>query len=249
MSQVKEDPQIPIRGIYVPDIKPGDPLPVDCKGPPEMCTRQQVHERLQEQAAQAAKAAKSQVHEDLHMHKHGEFVHDVQPGEHPPVEHFGSPAEGTRMKIHAQLPRSLDLFLDSDPRFQIIKRALRQTGRMAMLREEGPFTCFFGTDVAYMPPRMPAPQGIEFAEGVVTSDFVDNHIIKGVRFTTKELEHIDTINLTHVHDVPITKHGGHIAIGHSVIEYPNLECTNGVVHAMSHVLDPHVMKRMLGQGR
>lgn len=240
--------QPPHRADWTPDVKPGDPLPVPCEGTPEQCTRSHAHSV----DPGAGSASVADVHfakpGEPGVHKHGDLVPDLKPGDKPLYECAGSIEQCTRSHTRPQEPHTIALVLETDPRFTVIKKAIHTANLLQELRAPGPYTLFAPTDSAYSPPRMnESTDAIEFQERVVTLEYVQNHCIPGKKLTTKDLQGMDKIDLHHVKAVPINKKEGKIGIAHSVIEFGDIQCSNGVIHGMSHVLEPHAMRKMLHQ--
>jgi uncharacterized surface protein with fasciclin (FAS1) repeats len=125
---------------------------------------------------------------------------------------------------------------ESIGRFETFGKALRAGGFAELLEQDGPFTLFAPTDVAFA--KMPkAKLDALFADTVALTRMVGSHLVRdnvkapraGARTTATTEEGSE---------VRITAEDGRFRVNDSRIVKTDIRASNGVIHAIDTVLTP-----------
>ncbi len=124
-----------------------------------------------------------------------------------------------------------------DSRFSIMAQALRATGLDSILAGKGPFTVCAPTDNAFrlLPPETFATLIADHQGQLLRA--LQYHILYGNLScnTIKKLNFPKTrLGIT----VEITEKGGVVIFGGATVIFPDIICTNGVIHGVDHVVIP-----------
>ena len=119
--------------------------------------------------------------------------------------------------------------------FQTLLKAAEILGLLDKYRNEGPYTVFAPVESAFDP----------IPDDVIDESFEDNeyllgiinyHIAKG-KYTTEDLKNMNSLETVSGNSLKITANGG-IKVDTARIIEADIECTNGIIHAIDEILVP-----------
>lgn len=120
--------------------------------------------------------------------------------------------------------------------FTTLAGILETAGLIEVLTSEEPHTLLAPTDDAFdsLPPGI--LDGI-IREPEKLEDFLKYHIIEG-KYSAKDLETLGSLKTLQGRDISVEKINEDILIDESKIIQADIECTNGVIHAIDMILVP-----------
>ncbi|MGB3907109.1 MAG: fasciclin domain-containing protein [Methanomethylovorans sp.] len=119
--------------------------------------------------------------------------------------------------------------------FQSLLKAAEILGLIGKYSNTGPFTVFAPVESAF---EMIPEEVIEeaFADIPYLMGIIDYHIVEG-KYMMKDLQNIGSLRTIGGKELRI-KHNGGIMVDTASITEPDIECSNGVIHAISEILIP-----------
>jgi uncharacterized surface protein with fasciclin (FAS1) repeats len=134
----------------------------------------------------------------------------------------------------AQL-QNIILTAEAKRSFQTLLKAAKVLGLVDKYSNTGPFTVFAPVESAF---EVIPEEVIEeaFADIPYLMGIINYHIVEG-KYTLKDLQKIDSLKSVSGKDLRI-KHNGSIVVDTANIVEGDIECSNGVIHAISEILVP-----------
>lgn len=134
----------------------------------------------------------------------------------------------------AQL-QNIILTAEAKRSFQTLLKAAKVLGLVDKYSNTGPFTVFAPVESAF---EVIPEEVIEeaFADIPYLMGIINYHIVEG-KYTLKDLQEIDSLKSVSGKDLRI-KHNGSIVVDTANIVEGDIECSNGVIHAISEILVP-----------
>lgn len=134
----------------------------------------------------------------------------------------------------AQL-QNIILTAEAKRSFQTLLKAAKVLGLVDKYSNTGPFTVFAPVESAF---EVIPEEVIEeaFADIPYLMGIINYHIVEG-KYTLKDLQEIDSLKSVSGKDLRI-KHNGNIVVDTANIVEGDIECSNGVIHAISEILVP-----------
>lgn len=119
--------------------------------------------------------------------------------------------------------------------FQSLLKAAEILGLIEKYSNTGLFTVFAPVESAF---EMIPEEVIEeaFADIPYLMGIIDYHIVEG-KYMMKDLQNIGSLRTISGKELRI-KHNGGIMVDTASITEPDIECSNGVIHAISEILIP-----------
>lgn len=119
--------------------------------------------------------------------------------------------------------------------FQTLLKAAKILGLVDKYSNTGPFTVFAPMESAF---EVIPEEVIEeaFADIPYLMGIINYHIVEG-KYMLNDLRKIDSLKTISGKDLKIKHNGGIVVDTASIIE-PDIECSNGVIHAISEILVP-----------
>ena len=119
--------------------------------------------------------------------------------------------------------------------FQTLLKAAKILGLTDKYSNTGPFTIFAPVESAF---DVIPEEVIEeaFADTPYLMGIINYHIVEG-KYMLQDLQKIDSLKTISGKDLKIKHNGGILVDTASIIE-PDIECSNGVIHAISDILIP-----------
>ncbi|WP_370574150.1 fasciclin domain-containing protein [Methanomethylovorans sp.] len=119
--------------------------------------------------------------------------------------------------------------------FQTLLKAAGVLGLVDKYSNTGPFTVFAPVESAF---EVIPEEVIEeaFADIPYLLEIINYHIVEG-KYMSQDLLKIDSLKTLSGKDLKI-KHNGSILVDTANIIEPDIECSNGVIHAISDILVP-----------
>lgn len=119
--------------------------------------------------------------------------------------------------------------------FQTLLKVAKILGLTDKYSNTGPFTVFAPVESAF---EVIPEEVIEeaFADVPYLMGIINYHIVEG-KYLLQDLQKIDSLKTISGKDLKI-KHNGGIVVDTANIIEPDIECSNGVIHAISEILVP-----------
>ncbi|TGC11119.1 fasciclin domain-containing protein [Methanolobus halotolerans] len=119
--------------------------------------------------------------------------------------------------------------------FPTLLKAAGILGLLDKYRKEGPYTVFAPVESAFDPiPDEVIDESFEDREYL--SGIINYHIVKG-KYTTEDLRNLDTLETVSGNSLKITASDG-IKVDTARIIEADIDCSNGVIHAIDEILVP-----------
>ena len=119
--------------------------------------------------------------------------------------------------------------------FSTLVDAAKKLGLDKKFDSDGPYTIFAPMEKAFEP----IPDSVideAFDDPDYLMDVINNHIVKG-KYLISDLMEIDSLTALNDKELEISKDGD-VKINGIPIEKENIECSNGVIHAIADILIP-----------
>ncbi|MBC7085355.1 MAG: fasciclin domain-containing protein [Methanomethylovorans sp.] len=119
--------------------------------------------------------------------------------------------------------------------FNTLLKAAEILGLTDKYSSQGPFTVFAPVESAF---EMIPDEVIEdaFNDIQYLMEIINYHIVEG-KYMMQDLQNMDSLRTIGGKELRI-KHNGGIVIDTATILEPDIECSNGVIHAISEILVP-----------
>lgn len=119
--------------------------------------------------------------------------------------------------------------------FQTLLKAAEVLGLIDKYSNTGPFTVFAPVESAF---EVIPEEVIEeaFADIPYLMGIINYHIVEG-KYTLQDLQNVASLKTINGKELRI-KHNGTIVVDTANIIEPDIECSNGVIHAISEILVP-----------
>ncbi|KXS44600.1 MAG: beta-Ig-H3/fasciclin [Methanolobus sp. T82-4] len=119
--------------------------------------------------------------------------------------------------------------------FPTLLKAAEILGLLDKYRNEGPYTVFAPVESAFDPiPDDVIDESFEDHEYLL--GIINYHIAKG-KYTTEDLKNLDSLETVSGNNLKISSNGG-IKVDTARIIESDIECTNGIIHAIDEILVP-----------
>ncbi|QLC50961.1 fasciclin domain-containing protein [Methanolobus zinderi] len=119
--------------------------------------------------------------------------------------------------------------------FPTLLKAAEILGLLDKYRNEGPYTVFAPVESAFDPiPDDVIDESFEDHEYLL--GIINYHIAKG-KYTTEDLKNLNSLETVSGNNLKISSNGG-IKVDTARIIESDIECTNGIIHAIDEILVP-----------
>ena len=132
--------------------------------------------------------------------------------------------------------KNLRQVIADDGDFNLLNRAIDQSGLSDFLADDGPYTVFAPTDEAFESISGDKTNEL-FGSNEELANTINHHIVAG-EFSAAELGDVDVIETLDGTTLDVAKGDGAITIDQAEIIRPDVEASNGVIHAIDRVLLP-----------
>ena len=138
---------------------------------------------------------------------------------------------------------------DGDDRFETLVSALEAADLVDTLKGEGPYTVFAPTDDAF--DKLPAGTLDALLDDIPTlKDILLYHVVAG-ELTAEEIEERTSASTLLGEDVSFSVADATVMVNDSEVVDADIQCSNGVIHAIDTVLSPpeNIVDTAAGDGR
>lgn len=126
----------------------------------------------------------------------------------------------------------------ADPTFSTLVSALKQAGLVATLSNPGPFTVFAPDNDAFKAlPAGTLNNLMKENSKETLSSILKFHVVPG-RIRMADLEDGQKLKTVNGEELSVTKLNGKVAVNGVELDQPDLETSNGIIHAVGQVLLP-----------
>ncbi|MBP2031185.1 putative surface protein with fasciclin (FAS1) repeats [Methanohalophilus levihalophilus] len=120
--------------------------------------------------------------------------------------------------------------------FTNLLNAAEILGLLEKYSSEGPYTVFAPTDDAFVP----IPNDVieeAFDDETYLLNIINYHIVEG-KYTTKDLSSVESLQTMNGETIRFKSKDGKIFVENTPITNPDIECSNGIIHAIDDILLP-----------
>jgi len=132
--------------------------------------------------------------------------------------------------------KNLRQIVVDDGDFSSLNRVIDQSGLADFLADDGPYTVFAPTDEAFGNISEEKIKEL-FGDNEALANIVNHHIVAG-EFSAADLGDLDIVETIDGAILDVAKRDGTITIDRAEIIRPDVEASNGVIHAIDRVLQP-----------